>query len=750
MKKLFIGALALTMFTACSQDEIVEQQQLSSAITFDGAFVNNATRAADPSFTNKVGDANELKAFDVWGFVNDRTGLVFDQQRVNKTGERVWTYSPLQYWLPGNTYYFGALAPVEDKNWQLELEGKKNNTVGLGVVSFKNVNGTEDLIYAKAKVSTEGKKAGQDMPVVGLTFNHLLSKVKFSFTNGFDAKNYTINVKGIKMNVPSEGSINLAGENTWVLEQERQNTTTLEFGDLESQRLAIAQRAESAKELLTIPAGKNESYEVTFYVELYSGEVCVFKNTLATTITNSLLEMGKAYNFHATLDETNIAGDELDPIEFTVTEVAEWKDGNGYEGGLIDTEVVGLSSAEDLTAAIAKGATNFRLNTNVDESLVFTSSSTFGRSAKEYTLDLNGKKLNPATDAIVVDGGVKLTINGNGEVAPKAGTASCAVWVKHGHVVINGGTYKTFADGNGLRNDCVYVGWSEYVSDVTNKVSMVEIYGGTFSSSVKELDQYWVLNLRNEFYPTSQIKVYGGKFENFNPAANKSESEGNNFDTNFVADGYEAVKEGNDYVVYPVAISDEVELKDAIAKGGNITLNADITISETLVVKSGKVVTLNLNGHTLNNKLDNITTDVIIVEEGANLTINGEGTVEAVTGNDGYAVISEGVLTINGGTFKSGVDAKNKPNAVIYARGNGKVYVNGGSFPNDNTSKFVLNKKDADRATTVIECTGGVFYNFNPANNEAETAGTNFCAEGYTSKEVATNRFEVVKETVKE
>ena len=142
---------------------------------------------------------------------------------------------------------------------------------------------------------------------------------------------------------------------------------------------------------------------------------------------------------------------------------------------------------------------------------------------------------------------------------------------------------------------------------------------------------------------------------------------------------------------------------------------------------------LNLNGYTVKNQAENTATDVIIVEEGGELVINGEGTVEAVSGNDGYAVISEGKVTINGGIYKAGVDTNNEPNAVVYARGKGKVYVNGGYFPNENNSAYVLNKKDADRATTVIEVRGGTFKNFDPANNAAENAGTNFCAEGYTS-----------------
>ena len=176
---------------------------------------------------------------------------------------------------------------------------------------------------------------------------------------------------------------------------------------------------------------------------------------------------------------------------------------------------------------------------------------------------------------------------------------------------------------------------------------------------------------------------------------------------------------------------------------GNVTLEEDLVIDNTLLVNNGDVV-LNLNGKKIINKLDNVTTDVIVVSAGSSLTINGEGTIEAVTGNDGFTIISEGTLTINGGTYKSGVDADGAPNAVIYARGEGKVYVNGGNFPNDNKSKFVLNKKDADRDKTTIEVKGGTFGCFNPGDNAAEKDNknpepTNFLAKGYSSIQVGDN-----------
>ena len=174
------------------------------------------------------------------------------------------------------------------------------------------------------------------------------------------------------------------------------------------------------------------------------------------------------------------------------------------------------------------------------------------------------------------------------------------------------------------------------------------------------------------------------------------------------------------------------ELFRVAAFGGEVTLSKDIELNNTLFIQANMV--LNLNGFTLTNNVDNKQTDVIVVREGVTLTINGEGTVEAVSGNDGYAVIADGTVIINDGTFKAGLDENGEANAVVYVRGNGKAFVNGGTFPNENNSAYVLNKRDADRETTTIEVRGGRFYKFNPADNAAENPGTNFLAEGYTSK----------------
>ena len=78
MKKILYSALAVSMLAACSQDELVGMQD-PNAIAFAGAYIDNATRGNDPSVT-----ATNINTFDVWGYVNNSAGHLFDGVAVNK------------------------------------------------------------------------------------------------------------------------------------------------------------------------------------------------------------------------------------------------------------------------------------------------------------------------------------------------------------------------------------------------------------------------------------------------------------------------------------------------------------------------------------------------------------------------------------------------------------------------------------------------------------------------------------------
>lgn len=329
MKKLFVVALAAIGMVSCVNEDVVSVKG-GDAIAFDNAFIDNATRAAaDPSTTTA-----SLDAFDVWAFMDSVDGTVFEGENVTKSGVD-WTYVNTQYWLPNHTYYFSALAPMDSANATVtpstDVVASK---LGLGKVVFTNVDGSEDLVYAKKSVTTAADINIQP-EAVKLQFQHLLSKVKFTFENGFTNDNAELVVKNITMTAPAAGTIDLAVADYskgWVLS----GGANYAFGDVA--RLGRGDAGECANERLTIPASADYVYNVTFTVDLYMGGVLAETFDETTTVTGVALEMGKAYNFKATLYAQNLG---LFPITFEVEKVEDWVDAGASVTVLDDVVVNG-------------------------------------------------------------------------------------------------------------------------------------------------------------------------------------------------------------------------------------------------------------------------------------------------------------------------------------------------------------------------------------------------------------------------
>ena len=91
----------------------------------------------------------------------------------------------------------------------------------------------------------------------------------------------------------------------------------------------------------------------------------------------------------------------------------------------------------------------------------------------------------------------------------------------------------------------------------------------------------------------------------------------------------------------PAAVDSVITLEN-----GTYVMSEDTTA--TIKVPNGKNATLDLNGKTLTNKTGEHT---IIVENGATLTITGNGIVDNVSHGKG-AIVNSGEVTLNGGTFK--------------------------------------------------------------------------------------------------
>ncbi len=320
MKKTLFTIFCAVVAISCATDEVTVSNDL--AISFENAFVDPQvirSKVTDPTITtDKV---NPLDKFKVWGFMDATSAVIFDGEVVEKQEDGQWTYGEVQYWAPNHTYYFGALAPVDNCHWVLNSD--KANEFGIGELTFVNSEGTEDLLYASKSVEThdDEKFYSEGVAPVMLNFSHLLSKIKFTFTNGFGKDNITMNVSEIKMTVPKNATINLAVENWWDNDDWKitdAETSDLDFGvvpDLDTQT-----PLSSTNERLTIPAGKNASYAISFKVNIFIGGQPAMEVTKTATLTGVAFNMGRSYNIKADITPDNL---ELKPIEFEV-EVKDW------------------------------------------------------------------------------------------------------------------------------------------------------------------------------------------------------------------------------------------------------------------------------------------------------------------------------------------------------------------------------------------------------------------------------------------
>ena len=325
MKRSFIAAIALLSLAACSQDEVVNAPD--NAIRFSNAFVETtqSLTKADPSITKE-----SIDGFNVWGYMDEISCPILVAEDVNKVNG-AWTYLNTQYWTPEHTYYFAALAPKDSRNWTLDTA--EANEYGAGVVSFKNVDGTEDLLYTSKKVTTPDMATltAAGMPEVELIFNHLLSKLKFTFSNGFETSNYTVEVKDVKMTVPAQGTIDLAVENWWDNDDWTlgQGETVLAFGDVVE--LGVGERAAAADQRLTIPAAASQEYVVSFTAVVYVSGLKAMEVQKTAVLKDVAFQMGKSYNIMVELNPDNLG---LQPIVFDVVEVKDWVNGGEYSASV--------------------------------------------------------------------------------------------------------------------------------------------------------------------------------------------------------------------------------------------------------------------------------------------------------------------------------------------------------------------------------------------------------------------------------
>lgn len=230
---------------------------------------------------------------------------------------------------------------------------------------------------------------------------------------------------------------------------------------------------------------------------------------------------------------------------------------------------------------------------------------------KTVTLDLNGHKVSAETYPIKVEG--DLTITGEGTVQSTGMGSSSSVQaatyvLNNGKLTILSGNYVAGYEG-AEGNPAVYV----------RDNAVVEIKGGYFVGGSK-----FLLNKLDSSRETSTIEVTGGTFQSFNPADNPAEGE----HTNFVAEGYKAVDNGDG--TWTVVERERVaqieedkyltlaEAVEAATSGQTINIINDAEV--TAAIEITKNVTIALNGKTLTN---NVQSNRMFRLGAATLTIDG-------------------------------------------------------------------------------------------------------------------------------
>ena len=434
-------------------------------------------------------------------------------------------------------------------------------------------------------------------------------------------------------------------------------------------------------------------------------------------------------------------------------------------------EVVSVSTFAALKAAATAGG-DVKLESAIDFTQVVTVDNN-----KTLTVDLNKQNVANAADLwdkapnqwslFSVRRGSTLTLKGDGEVIAKANDCYAVDVQDGGHLVIEDGHY----NGN---IHAVYV-----------EEGTAEIKGGTFEVQQKFPDadkaDEFVLNCldENRKNGTAKIIVTGGTFIGFNPGDCKAEGNG----TNFVAPGYASVCESKTadgreiWKVIPVtrnniiAALEKQGAKVCISndyQGGAYLSKDDITSTlmlnkATITPIPNKMSTINIEGTNLNvtgtgkfvgPSNSYTTTGAFWVQHSNTLNIDGNISVESGTNSDFNAcvIVFNGTVNISNGYFHSSVSKDGSSSPCIYLFGNtGVAYANitGGVFEADGDAMFIINCDDTNKSRCHVKVMGGTFVGFNPADNTADGAHTNYVAPGYKSVETTYNgkqAWKVVKE----
>lgn len=332
---------AAAAMAGCSSNEIVNLNQ--EAIGFDNAFIENTTRSTDLATITK----NTLDSFQVYGTTQgDEVGAVlvpiYDYVTVEDKDAAVdvwdWQYAIeyVQYWIPGNTYNFAAVKNAD----------KANITLGDDLlpktIAFASDDNT-DLLYARSSADIVGLASSN--PAVEFSFDHLLSKVFFTFENqittNVSGNAYYYRISDVKITNAYKEATYTVATNSW---SNHANAAEVQFGHITEEGMAEATKvgaigsrdsATSQYARLFIPTkyglngdGTTPELTITCTIETLLNDAVVDVQNYTRNTNGVTFAPGHAYNFKIS------KGNPGDAIKFTVTDVDTWST-TGGGGSLI-------------------------------------------------------------------------------------------------------------------------------------------------------------------------------------------------------------------------------------------------------------------------------------------------------------------------------------------------------------------------------------------------------------------------------
>lgn len=722
----------------------------------------------------------------------DEGTVTFTAQLPSEMGTRAFadglTAKHLQY----AVYEAGQSTPLKVFGDETTVVGEAEMNNLKQTVSLKLTTGkTYDVIFWAADNSA--KKP--------YTFDPLTQTVKIKYTNVY-SNNDICDAFFKKETITVSGNQNVDVKLTRPFAQVNIGTDDFDAATIAGLNLTQTQVKATAGDILNLATGKMEGTEATRTFKMKAiptaddgaFPVAGYKYLLMAYIpisdTKETVDMTFGYNGKSTFRSftnvplqrnyrTNIYGSLLtNSVDFNVVIEPAFS-------GEFAHEVVSASTFAALKAAVANGQ-----SVDAEKTLVLSG----GQSETLNLGDLSiSNKNNIWSDSdsdwslLSVRENSSLTITSGAYIA-KANDCYAVDVQDGGHLVIEDGHF----NGN---IHAVYV-----------LEGVAEIKGGTFEVQQKYPDaekaDEFVLNCydANRENGTAKIIVSGGTFIGFNPGDCKAEGNG----TNFVASGYASIPNGTAAdgrtiwkVVPAVEATTGAELEGSFKRGSVTTIGTNISATETIVCKTKSNLVLK-NGSVLKVEPTRIAQNYTLgAHGGSNLSISGNGSIIApvlpdpttylasaievgsasksgtvniygnVTfeGNSGaagsYALrLINGTANIYGGHFKTAGGSSGNAECIYlqssqpyrgaaYNQCNLNIY--GGVFETTVDTKYLINclDKPYKDGKCAIKIMGGIFVGFNPADNTAEGAHTNFVAPGYKSVETTYNgkqAWKVVKE----